>query len=145
MTSSTRTNPPERIVLIDDDPTYRRILQHCAAEEGVELDAFESLMELGSVGLLGRYDAAIIDYELGELSGPEIGEYVSALFSSMPLLLVSSKSRDGEGAHWPSSIRKFVNKAQGYSYALQEAVRLARAAPSRVDRAAGRRKRKAAA
>lgn len=122
---------PERIVLIDDDPTYRRILAHCAAEEGVELDAFESLMELGSVGLLGRYDAAIVDYDLGELSGPEIGEYVSALFRDLPLLLVSSRSRVDEGAKWPDSIRKFVNKGQGYSYTLMEAVCLARTSARR--------------
>lgn len=130
--SMDRFQAPERIVLIDDDPTYRRILAHCAAEEGVELDVFESLMDLGSVGLLGRYDAAIVDYDLGELSGPEIGEYVSALFRDLPLLLVSSKPRDDEGSMWPDSIRKFVNKGQGYSYTLMEAVRLARAAAGRA-------------
>ena len=94
--------------------------------EGMEIDVYESLMDLGSVGLLGRYDAAIVDYDLGTLNGIEIAEYLSALFGDITMVLVSEHERfpDKNNA-WPPSIKKFVKKSDGYAYALAEAKKYA--------------------
>jgi len=115
----------QRIVLIDDDPTYRSILLRFAAMEGIDMDVYESLMDLGSDALLGRYDAAIVDYDLGALNGVEIAEYLSELFGNIPMVLISEKNRSPGSKGWPNNIKKFINKSQGYVYALSEAKKYA--------------------
>jgi CheY-like chemotaxis protein len=115
-----------RFVLIDDDPTYRAVILRAAELEGLDLDVYESLMDLGSVGMLGRYDAAIVDYDLGNLNGVEIAEYLSALFGDIPMVLVSEKTRSPGEKGWPASIKSFVNKSQGYAFALKQAQRFAK-------------------
>lgn len=116
-----------RFVLFDDDPTYRAIILRAAGMEKMEIDVYESLMELGSVGLLGRYDAAIVDYDLGNINGVEIAEYLSALFGNIPMVLISQQERSPDDAGWPNSIKMFVKKSEGYSYALAQAKKLAEA------------------
>ncbi len=115
----------QRFVLIDDDPTYRSIMLRFARAEGMEFDVFENLMDLGSVGMLGHYDAAIVDYDLGSLNGIEIAEYLSALFGDIPMVLVSEKQRDPGDKAWPSSVKRFVKKSDGYEKVLRQAKKCA--------------------
>lgn len=125
----------KRYVLIDDDASYRTILVRCAGMEGMDIDVYESLMDLGSVAMLGRYDAAIIDYDLGALNGVEIAENISALFGDIPVILVSEKDRAPDGnKNWPKSIKKFIKKSHGYTYALSEARKFAQnvKAPAKI-------------
>ncbi len=110
-----------RMVLIDDDPSYTSILARCAAIEGIELDTFNSLSELGFVSLLRNYDVAIIDYDLGSLNGVEIAEYMSSLLNNMPMVLISASDRSAEIAHCPCSVRAFLNKSAGFSKILDTA------------------------
>ncbi|RYE60996.1 MAG: response regulator [Oxalobacteraceae bacterium] len=115
-----RTGP--KIVLIDDDPSYTSIIARCAAKEGIQLDTFNSLSELGFVALLRNYDVAIIDYDLGSLNGVEIAEYMSTLLDDMPMVLISASDRTQEmGDHCPHSVRAFVNKADGFDKILDAA------------------------
>ncbi len=58
LTSESRT---PRMVLIDDDPSYTTILKRRAEVDGIQLDTFHSLSDLGFVALLRNYDVAIID------------------------------------------------------------------------------------
>ncbi len=117
-----------RYILIDDDPFYRAIILRVAKNDGIEVDVFESLMDLGSIGLLGQYDSAIVDYDLGSWNGLEIAEYLAALFGDIPMILVSEKKREPEKASaWPKSIKKFIKKGEGYSYVLAEAKRFGEA------------------
>ena len=121
-----------RFVLIDDDPVYRTILLRAATMEGFDIAVYESLMDLGSIGMLGRYDAAIVDYDLGNINGVEIAEYLSALFGDIPMVLVSEHSRSPGEKVWPSSIKKFIRKSEGYSHTLQEAKKFADLRPKKV-------------
>jgi CheY-like chemotaxis protein len=114
-----------RMVLIDDDPVYRTIVTRCAQMAGIDLDVYESLLDLGAIGLLGRYDAAIVDYDLGNMNGIEIAEYLSSLFGDIPMVLVSEKARSPDERGWPNSIKKFMKKSEGYAAALNEAKKFA--------------------
>lgn len=114
-----------RFVLIDDDPTFRAILLRAAHIYGVQVDVYESLEELGAVGLLSRYDVAIVDYDLGALNGLEIAEYLDVLCSDTPMILVSAKDRRSNARKWPQSIKQFIPKSMGYSYILEQAERWA--------------------
>ena len=114
-----------RFVLIDDDPTFRAILLRAAHMHGVQVDVYESLEELGAVGLLSRYDVAIVDYDLGALNGLEIAEYLDILCTDTPMILVSAKDRRSNSRKWPQSIKQFIPKSMGYSYILEQAERWA--------------------
>lgn len=120
-------------VLIDDDPTYRLIMQRCAEVEGIKLDVFESLEEMGSVGLLKAYDVAIVDYDLGKMTGIEIGEYLTRLIKDVPMVLLSAKDRYPDQP-WPESIKCFINKQEGYAYVLERARQLIKAPDPRQPR-----------
>lgn len=117
-TSETRT---PRMVLIDDDPSYTSILKRKAEVAGIELDAFHSLADLGFVALLRNYDVAIIDYELEEMNGVEIAEYMSKLLDGMPMVLISATDRSAEMSHCPGNIRVFVNKSDGFDKVITAA------------------------
>ena len=116
----------KRFVLIDDDPTYRAVMLRAAELEDMEFDVYGSIMDLGSVGMLGRYDAAIVDYDLDGPNGVEIAEYLTAYFGDIPMILVSEKNRLPGEKGWPPSIKSFVNKSQGYAFALKQAQRFAK-------------------
>lgn len=104
-----------KLVLIDDDPLFGNIMARYAKSRGVEIDYFSSLLEMGSVGRLGEYDGAIVDYDLGDLTGIDIAEYLSVFFGDIPMVLVSSQQRDQSVPKtWPDSVRKFVHKNAGY-------------------------------
>lgn len=110
-----------KMVLIDDDPSYTAILARTAALEGIELDVFHSLSELGFVSLLRNYDVAIVDYDLGTLNGVEIAEYMSSLLDDMPMVLISASDRSEEAAHSPGCVRAFLNKSVGFYTILETA------------------------
>ncbi len=115
----------KRYALIDDDPVYRAVMKRAGTLEGMEVDVFESLADLGTIGMLGQYDAAIVDYDLGALSGVEIAAYLTAFKAKTPMVLVSSLIRDPGLAGWPPSVRRFVTKDLGYEYVLKQAIKCA--------------------
>ncbi len=112
---------PPKMILIDDDPSYTAILARSAALEGIQLDTFHSLSELGFVSLLRNYDVAIIDYDLGALNGVEIAEYMSSLLDDMPMVLISASDRSEEIARCPCCVRAFINKSAGFDKILEAA------------------------
>jgi DNA-binding NtrC family response regulator len=118
-----------RLVLIDDDPLIGMLACAIASDMDVDIDAYESLMDLG-IGRLGQYDAAIVDYDLGrEINGVEIGEYLSSLFGGIPMILISGSQRQSTADHpWPPSIYGFIHKCAGWDTILATAIHAARTA-----------------
>ncbi len=112
-----------KFVLIDDDPLFGNIMVRVAKSRGADIDYFPSLLDMGSVGCLGQYDAAIVDYDLGNMTGVEIAEYLKVFFGDIPMVLVSSRHRDiMKPKSWPDSVRCFVHKSAGYEAILSEAL-----------------------
>lgn len=112
-----------KFVLIDDDQAFGLIMSKAASKRGLELDVFLSLGDMASIGALGMYDAAIVDYELGGMTGVEIGEYLSSLFTHIPMILISYQDRP-KNVHWPDSIKAFLHKGQGYEQIFNELEKL---------------------
>jgi DNA-binding NtrC family response regulator len=109
-----------RILLLDDDPLFGHTLAHLAGRRGIRLDVLESLLELESLDDIQSYKAAIIDMNLGSISGEEIGRYLSAFFHETPFILISGDRLIPED-EWPDCARLFVSKGEGLS-ALLDAV-----------------------
>lgn len=112
-----------KLVLIDDDQAFCTIMQSFALSRGLALDCFTNLDEMGSIGRLSDYAAAIVDYDLGSMNGIEIAEYLPIFFGDMPMVLVSGQRRAAESHKpWPPSIRTFVHKDEGPDTILDRAL-----------------------
>jgi DNA-binding response OmpR family regulator len=111
-----------RIVLIDDDPAFCSIMASFATSRGLCLDYYSNLQEMGFLGKLSSYSVAIVDFDLGTMSGIEIAEYLPIFFGDMPMVLVSGMHRDERGRLWPKSVKEFVHKDEGPDAILDAAV-----------------------
>lgn len=115
-----------RIVLIDDDPVYGAVIGRWAQIEGVELDVFHSLDDLGFVGLLSQYDVAIVDYDLGQINGKDVADYMTTLFGNKPMIMISGVDRSQELLDCPSCVKAFMKKSAGYEKILNTALDIRR-------------------
>jgi CheY-like chemotaxis protein len=113
-----------KIVLIDDDPVYGAVIGRWAELEGVEMDVFNSLDDLGFVGLLSQYDVAIVDYDLGEINGKDVADYMTTLFGNKPMVMISVIDRSKEMMNCPSCVKAFMKKSAGYEKILNTALKL---------------------
>lgn len=94
-------------------------MQQCAKNEGVDLDVYSSLMDMGSISTLNCYDGAIIDYNLSDSTGVETAECLSLLFRDIPVVLVSGTDRSPTDEIWPACVKQFMNKSEGYARVLK--------------------------
>jgi DNA-binding NtrC family response regulator len=117
-------SPPRRLVLIDDDPSFLAIMQRLADKEGIPLDCFEQLEDLGVIDLFKTYDAAIIDYDLGDQTAVDISFYLDCFIKELPTLIISAKDRTQECKDLPRCVKSVLRKSAGYDYILGLAVRL---------------------
>lgn len=110
-----------RIFVIDDDPVFCRNLHRVGTILGVQVHTFHPDTDFDSLPEDGAYDAAIIDYDLGMLRGTQI----SVLYRATPVLLISSKQRNGAAfADWSTSVCAFLPKSEGATEILRAAARL---------------------
>ena len=113
-----------KILLIEDNHDLGALFQAKARARGLALEVFESLGDLGSVGRLGSFDVAVLDFCLGSVNGIEISEYVTRFFKDVPVILISAHHIDElpQQHKWPASIRRFVSKDQGVDRILDAAL-----------------------
>jgi DNA-binding NtrC family response regulator len=113
-----------KIVLIDDDPVYGAVIRRWAELEKVNLDVYNSLDDLGFLGLLSKYDVVIVDYDLGELNGKDVADYMATLFNNKPMVMISLVDRSTEIMNCPSCVKAFMKKSAGYARILDTALKL---------------------
>jgi CheY-like chemotaxis protein len=115
-----------KVLLIDDDPTYRAIMRKCAENiSEVDLSAYGSLVEMGSVCCLGKYDVIIVDFDLGLISGNDVATYLDSFFgSSIPMLLISSVNREPSLKGTILEGARFSLKTTDHAQVIRDAVAL---------------------
>ncbi len=103
------------ILIIDDDPLCCELLKsYIESRTSYAADACLSLADLGSIGMLADYDLIIIDYELEDMTGIEIAEYLDAFFPHKPAIVITGNSfLPAPSNHLPKSVRIFVSKSIG--------------------------------
>ncbi len=95
-----------RIAVIDDDPMFGRIMEQLGRRAGVEIKYFEDFETLEG------FDVAIIDYDLGSMTGVDISRHVEMFIGALPVILVS-RSKISRDRSWPRCIKEFVYKGMG--------------------------------
>jgi CheY-like chemotaxis protein len=119
-----KENAP-KILLVDDDPIFRHLIQRYAQKQNVDLITCGSIEQLKNFPSLDTFDVIILDYFLDNFREDFLGTDFAKLAGSTPCLLVSSNDRCVEGSNpWPNSIRKFVSKRTGPITIIASALQL---------------------
>ena len=123
-----RNVPEEKIdiVLIDDDPIFCSLMAEHARRMSVNLHFFHDLLEVQNSGNMQKYQVAILDYQLEQMNGLEVANWIPSFFNDMPIILVSYEDRNEENtnATWPGSVRCFVHKREGVKSIIAHALAL---------------------
>ena len=108
-----------RVLLVDDDLSYGKIIKKAASHKGFDLTYCQSIEEF-SVLSKWEYDVIIMDYDLGYVTGCELANYIENYVKEVTVVLVSQTKRKESNA-WPKSIKGFVSKSLG-PHAVLDAV-----------------------
>jgi CheY-like chemotaxis protein len=100
-----------RILVVDDDPVFCRILKAVAEKHGIPLTYFSSVREAYRRAEEAAWDVAIVDYDLGSVTGVQLGRYLEGL-GKIPVVLVSAMNVP-QSAAWPETIASFLSKKEG--------------------------------
>src|SRR4051812_44850400 len=93
-----------RLLLIDDDPVFGKIMQRVARNLGAPLTYVQSVSKMPEVRA-DVFDVAIVDYDLGSVTGLELMACLENQGLSIPVVLVS-EARRSYAAHWSDIIHE---------------------------------------
>ena len=113
----------KKILLVDDDKNFCKLIKEIARLQGLKLDYFHSFIDLSSLQRIKEYDLAIFDYLLEGPNGFEIAEYVDHFYESFPVFLISSKKDLLLQKDYPQSIRQFISKDKGSDFIIKSVCR----------------------
>ena len=107
-----------KILLVDDDLSFCKLMKKIALCHDFRLDYFHSFIELSSLSRIKNYDVAILDYVLKGPNGFEIAQYVDHFYENFPIFLISGRSMSSE-IELPTSVRRFIPKERGTEFIIQ--------------------------
>lgn len=117
-----------RLLLIDDDPVFCRAMASLGKANAISV-VHGTAPEDANVARYLPFDAVVIDYDLGNVTGERVAQAIASLGRRLPVLLVSAHESTGL-RHWPSCVKGFVSKSRGPQAVLDTAIALA--APARA-------------
>lgn len=109
-----------RIILIDDDIVFSRILEKVARLGNVELTIVNTLKKW-DWRVYRDFDVAVIDYDLGAITGLQLVRSIENMGGAIPAILISTYSKLPT-QHWPPSVLRFLHKSEGPQKILNTAV-----------------------
>ncbi len=103
-----------RILLVDDDPIFGKIVSRSAHQLGASVTYCENITDFGKLSdSWNDFDVAVIDCNLGFTNGYELVDYMEHYTKkSIPVVLVSQTKQDKK-KRWPTTIREFIHKKLG--------------------------------
>jgi CheY-like chemotaxis protein len=111
-----------RILVVDDDPSFGKIMSRIGQQSQVSMTVCKSLEEIGDLEHQ-KFDAAIVDYDLGSTNGIQVAEHLENLLGDIPVILVSqSQLVETPISLWPSNVKGFLHKALGHIAILEAAL-----------------------
>ena len=107
-----------KIIIIDVDSQYGEAFAAEASALGYRVDYFKNITDLGFLGNLSKYDAALIGENIGQLSPVEMADYFGKILDTIPIVLLSATSSH----ELPESIKAVCPKSAGVDAVLQKAL-----------------------
>ena len=100
-----------RILLVDDDPVFGKVMGMVALRERVPLTFISSVEDLDHINS-HDYDLGIFDYDLGPITGLQLSGLLNRYLGDIPVILIS-QYKHMENRSWPKNVRQFISKAEG--------------------------------
>ena len=116
---------PLEILLVDDDRSFGSILKRSGAKSGLNITVCHDIDSLGSQ-MHNLFDVAIVDYDLGAVTGVEIVAYLEERTRNTSFVLISQSALPRNEEQTPTGW-SFIHKARGND-AILSAVYEARSA-----------------
>jgi CheY-like chemotaxis protein len=111
-----------RILVVDDDPSFGKIMSRIGQQSQVSMTVCEQLEEIGDLEHQ-KFNAAIVDYDLGSTNGIKVAEQLKDLLGDIPVILISqSQLVDTPISLWPTNVKGFLHKALGHIAILEAAL-----------------------
>lgn len=82
-----------RVLLIDDDRIFGKIIQTAASELGMKLDTLVDAPSKRKIPAMKQYDLVLLDYDLEGTTGFALAEQMNKLLPNVPVILISSSNR----------------------------------------------------
>jgi DNA-binding NtrC family response regulator len=102
------------LLLIDDDPIFCNLMSGAAKALGLELEYYNSVLEMDQSTLSRSFDMGILDYDLGPINGFDIAQHAPQLLQDRPVILVSAYEKNKlPTIHWPRQICGYICKKDG--------------------------------
>jgi DNA-binding response OmpR family regulator len=83
------TNPPKRILFVDDEPLLRQLHQEALSELGFAVELAENGAAAWDALQLQDYDLMITDNDMPKVTGVELLEKLHAARIALPVIMVS--------------------------------------------------------
>jgi two-component system, NtrC family, response regulator HydG len=112
--------PLPRILLIDDDTSFGRIMVKFSEKAALPLTYCSSVEELESIDI-SKFDVAILDYELQNITGVQLARLLSRLGLDIPVMVISSYQQISV-QDLPPCVVSFVPKTGGPLEILSKAL-----------------------
>lgn len=114
-----------KVLLVDDDPIFCRVMQSYGRDLGIQVVAYCDFQEMSQGTFDLPFAAAIVDYDLGDITGLSFARLIQQRSDLYPIVLVSHYKR--VVCHdWPPIVKTFLNKEIGAAAILQHALRLSK-------------------
>jgi CheY-like chemotaxis protein len=108
------TQPAKSVLCIDDDPRSLELRRLQLEQAGFAVVTATSAAKGLSLFLAGRFDAVILDYEMGEMNGGEVAQVIKGLSPAVPVMILSALPWLPDDA--PDCIDAFVSKCEPVSW-----------------------------
>jgi FixJ family two-component response regulator len=90
------------VAIVDDDPGMRRALRTLLSAFGYAVYTFDSAESLLSTAATSEADCLIVDVQLGDSSGIELGRQLAAGGFNFPMIFIEAIVRGTERSCWRS-------------------------------------------
>lgn len=81
-----------QVLLVDDEPTFRRIIGRYLARDGFDVMTARNGREALALALERRFDAVLTDVEMPLMDGLTLLQRLTTIFPDMPVVLMSGAS-----------------------------------------------------
>lgn len=116
---SRQSHSVPRVLLIDDEETFGQLMSRVALKAKIPLKYFPRISEPSEIP---DFDVAVVDYDLGNVTGVQLARLFEHLGEVKPVILIS-ESTDIRDKNWPHSVQKFMSKSEGPLSILLEALK----------------------
>ena len=114
----TQNSREHRLIIIDSDNEYGQAFTSEASDLGYRVDYFKNVMDVGFLGNLSKYDAALIGENIGQLSPMEMADYFGKVLDKIPIILLTSSDLTES---LPESVKGVSKKHEGVETIVRKA------------------------